>query len=495
METGEIYSACKVRHKKSILLIIMKNLESEPIVMEHSITPNRSPADRLPKEYVYRMHDMLGDEFDAFIESYNRPPERGLLLNTLRMDAESFLNPAPWQLTKAQTSNNGYIINGDASFLAAHPYHRAGLYYMQEPSAMSVAHHAGAREGMRVLDMCAAPGGKTIGLAIPMKGTGVLVSNDFVFKRAVELKRNIERMGATNTIVTSCSPETIAQVYPEYFDIVVVDAPCSGEGMFRKNPSAALEWSVSGVKTCASRQSGILSDSAKAVAPGGRLIYSTCTFSPDENECVVEHFISCNPDFSIVATERLYPHKLRGEGHFVCIMERSNTHSRIMDPAPTGQLYPKQYESTCLSGFLQDCFITAPQLEAYILVQRNKRQSDKEQNVFFANSDVFNALKTLTFHDITPIYVGIPIGSEKSGRFEPSHALFMAAHDGEYRRRVDIKPDSDELMHYLNGEEISCPDTYKGYCIVSTDCLPIGFGKATDGHLKNKLPKGLRSHC
>lgn len=495
METGKIYLACKARHKKSILLVIMKTFESKPLAMEHDIIPNQSPANKLPKEYVYRMHDMLGDEFDAFIESYNRPPERGLLLNTLRMDAESFLNLVLLQLTKAQTSDNGYIINGDASYLAAHPYHRAGLYYMQEPSAMSVAHHAGAREGMRVLDMCAAPGGKTTGLAIAMKGTGVLVSNDFVFKRAVELKRNIERMGITNTIVTSCSPSTIAQVYPEYFDIVVADVPCSGEGMFRKNPSAALEWSVSGVKTCASRQSGILSDTANAVAPGGRLIYSTCTFSPDENECVVERFISDNPDFSVVTMKRLYPHKLRGEGHFVCVMERLDSHSLRVNSTPSGQLYPKQYESACLSGFLQDCFITAPQLEAYTFAQRNKRQPDKEKNVFFANSDVFDALKELTLHGITPIYAGIHIGSERSGRFEPSHALFMAAHDGEYRRRVDMKPDSDELMHYLNGEEIDCPDTYKGYCIVTTDGLPIGFGKATDGHLKNKLPKGLRSHC
>lgn len=444
----------------------------------------------LPEKYLTAMRARLGDEFNDFLASYDLPQTRGLLLNTLRMGCDEFINtvvPKISPLSENPLAKNGFVIDGDADAYSAHPYHRAGLYYMQEPSAMSVAQAAFDKPYLRVLDMCAAPGGKTAGLAAAMQGRGVLVSNDFVFKRALELRKNIERLGAANAVVTSLPPKSLADTFPGYFDLVVVDAPCSGEGMFRKDATAIAEWSEEHVKTCAKRQNGILSDAGRAVAPGGRLVYSTCTFETSENEGVVERFLEDNSDFDLILTERLYPHKIRGEGHFLCVMERKGGTPFSPDKPKDNRFTIKPCISKAYMDFMEDCFIKPPECEGYVLSQNKSRGEGPA--VFLANEYVREVLLSLVSCGIKPLCAGVEAGCETKGRFEPAHTLFMAAHGGEYRRALDM--DAGELEKFLRGEEIPA-DIENGYCVMRIDGMPLGFTKAVQGQLKNKLPKGLR---
>ena len=432
----------------------------------------------LPKVFLNRMKEQLGEEFPSFLESYGLPPVRGLRVNTLKLEPGEFLSVCPWELEENPLLEEGFILRG-AEGVGRHPYHIAGAFYMQEPSAMSAIAASGAGPGgLRVLDMCAAPGGKAGGAAARMQGSGLLVANEIVPKRAQLLARNLERLGAVNACVTCERPDRIAGALPGFFDIVTVDAPCSGEGMFRKDPAAVDEWSPEHVSACAQRQRLILESAAECTAEGGAIVYSTCTFSPEENERVIEDFLNAHAEFSQEFSERLYPHRIVGEGHFVCRLRKAGSGRSSAVPTicginrgPVKELAERTF-SEIVEGGLQG-----------VLFEQNGRVRMLPQGVPEA------LLK------LRPVSLGTELGEIRKGRLEPSHSFFMAAHGRKYLRELVFDPDDPLITEFLSGNTLPCPEEWRGFAAVSVRAgaktLPIGFGKAVQGVLKNRLPKGL----
>ena len=293
----------------------------------------------LPEKFIKRMQERLGKDYPAFLASYREDPAKGLRINTLKLSKEEFFAIAPAEF-KLQGPVTGDGVYTEGEKLGADPYHFAGLYYLQEPSAMKVGDLTLACRKERVLDLCAAPGGKTTLIAQQMGGKGILIANEIDYKRAKILSENVERMGIRNCAVLSASPETVAEKFPAYFDLVLVDAPCSGEGMFKKEENAIPEWSEENVAMCAARQRMILDRAAETVCAGGNLVYSTCTFSEEEDEGQVEAFLARHPDFTLKRQQKLYPHTFRGEGHFMALLERAS------DPLSYSRLNSSPSEGT-----------------------------------------------------------------------------------------------------------------------------------------------------
>ena len=280
----------------------------------------------LPIEFEKKMKAFLGNEWDDFLYSYDNnrfqalrfntlkvqsPEERMRILKTLKISSDK----------KVSWANEAYYFDENVR-PGKHPYHEMGLYYIQEPSAMSAAALLAPKPGMRVLDLCAAPGGKSTQLATYLGDSGLLVSNEINTQRSRILSQNIERMGIKNAIVTNEDSFVLASHFPGFFNAIQVDAPCSGEGMFRKLPEAIEQWSMENVAICAARQKEILDNAAVMLKPGGVIVYSTCTFSKEENEDVIEYFLERHPDFTLEEMERFWPHKVDGEGHFVAKLVR-----------------------------------------------------------------------------------------------------------------------------------------------------------------------------
>ena len=450
----------------------------------------------LPIEFTNRMKSMLGDEFPAFLSSYSMPPKKGLRVNTLRTDLDSFsINCIPKlpPLTASEILPEGFIINNTDSHkaLSCHPYHLAGAYYLQEPSAMSVAAELSNydfTEHTLVLDMCAAPGGKTGAVAAYMRGRGIIVANEIVPSRAKELIRNLERLGVTNSVVTNLSPDKIAASMSDAFDIVIVDAPCSGEGMFRKNPQAIIEWSAEHVRSCAVRQEAIVKSAADCLKPGGLLIYSTCTFSEEENEGVAEKLTSSG-SFEVLRSKRLYPHNSDGEGHFVCVLKKSDNAHFFQSDCRLAKQFPRKTKSSpqaaykpCsydeYADFVKSTFSTPLKTPTY---------SNASGRIIHATQAMMEIASTLSC-----ISCGVHAGFMKHS-FEPSHTLFMSS-GIKCRSSLDFNPDSEDLRLFLQGEVIR-NDKYnlnRGYYLISCDGFPLGFCKAVDNELKNKLPSALR---
>ncbi len=426
------------------------------------------------------MKKELGSDYPSFKACYEKPPVRGLRVNTLRISPSDFRSVSPWELSETGIIPEGFAVSG-ADNVGRHPYHAAGLFYMQEPSAMSVIAASGAdASGLKVLDLCAAPGGKSGGVAARMKGKGILVSNEIVPKRALLLSRNLERLGVANAAVVSKKPDVIAKELPGFFDAVLVDAPCSGEGMFRKDDAAIDEWSPEHVTACAVRQSLILESASECVAAGGALVYSTCTFSREENEEVVDRFLSAHGDFSLEHMERLYPHTCCGEGHFVCRMRRAGVPVLNKELPSVKPVCDKKS-----LGIFEDFVSSALEsgLPDGVIVNSNGV-------LRLVPRDMPEAVMRLS-----PISAGVTLGEVKKGRFKPSHAFFMAALGQRFRRELVLEPKSRELSAFLSGNTLPCPESFRGYSAVSVRAggaaFPIGFGKAVDGVMKNHLPKGL----
>ena len=426
------------------------------------------------------MREELGDSFAAFLASFDEPPKRGLRVNTLKISPSGFREASPWRLEPTDILEEGFLAP-DALNVGRHPYHAAGLFYMQEPSAMSAVAACPADEsGLKVLDMCAAPGGKTGGAAAKMKGRGIIIANEIVPKRAKLLAQNVERLGIPNCAVISERPDAIAKALPRFFDIVMVDAPCSGEGMFRKDETAILEWSPEHVESCAERQKLILESAAECLAPGGAIVYSTCTFSHEENEGVIKDFLSKHGDFSVELQERLYPHTSCGEGHFVCRLRRRGERPRGI-----------KYERF-------PCAKDKKALAALGVFWSKAFESALPEGVIHIANDTLRLVPedmpaaVLKLH---PFACGVELGRLQKGRLEPSHALFMASLGCRFRRELVFEPDSPELAAFLAGNTCPCPEEWRGYSAVSVKAgegaYRIGFGKAVDGIMKNHIPKGL----
>lgn len=434
----------------------------------------------LPEAFKSRMKEQLGDEYEAFISQYAKPPVRGLRINTLKLGKEEFLKLCPWKVRQADTLYEGLVLDETVPHIGTDPYHIAGLIYMQEPSAMSVTEHADIRPGMRVLDLCAAPGGKSGGIAARLNGSGFLLSNEIIPSRAKLLRRNLERLGVINSAVACAHPDEIASALPCYFDRVIVDAPCSGEGMFRKEPTAISEWSPEAVNACAVRQKAILESAAKLVSASGKLIYSTCTFSRQENEDVIETFLSAHPEFELDFMKRYYPHTGMGEGHFAARLTKTYGDcgsSKAFRPTIGNE------SARLVNDFIAETFSSFPAGIGF--------HESKNGGICFLPSEVPDNLFRLRV-----LSLGLPVGETAKNRLKPCHALFMASgerHEFGYqcRNSVNLERGSSELLGFLSGNTIDIPPNLCGNCAVMADGFPVGFGKAVDGVLKNHLPKGL----
>ncbi|MEY8356341.1 RsmF rRNA methyltransferase first C-terminal domain-containing protein [Lachnospiraceae bacterium 54-53] len=463
---------------------------------------------QLPDTFREKMNGLLGEEYHAFMESYEKERVQGLRANPLKVSPEKFTDVCAFPLQKIPWTAEGYYYRpGDRP--GKHPYHEAGLYYIQEPSAMAVVELLDPRPGERILDLCAAPGGKTTHIAGRMGGKGFLLSNEIHPSRARILSQNVERMGIGNGVVSNEEPGSLAVRFPAFFDRIVVDAPCSGEGMFRKDEAARQEWSPDHVKACAARQGEILIHAAAMLKPGGRMVYSTCTFSPEENEQVIEKFLDAHPEFSIEGggkrpglspgrpqwsrtglgclsrTFRIWPHKAEGEGHYLAVLKKDGI--EIPEKKRTLPQYVKERSVRKeLEGFLKD------------LLSEPDRLILREEYILFGDQLYLVPPEMTDLKGMKIIRPGLHIGTMKKNRFEPSHALALFLKKEEVNRWVDLDPSGEEIIRYLKGETLpegvllnACLDN-KGWVLVNAGGFSTGFGKLAGGVLKNHYPKGLR---
>jgi NOL1/NOP2/sun family putative RNA methylase len=453
----------------------------------------------LPDAYLSRMESLLAKEYPAFAKGYDRLPVQGLRLNTLKVSnlPTAWAN---WKLKQLSWCPSGALIQLDSN-PGKHPYHAAGLYYLQEPSAMAVAETMSPQPGERILDLCAAPGGKTTHLAALMGDQGLLVANEIHRQRVWELAENLERCGVTNATILNETPARLATHFGAYFDRVLVDAPCSGEGMFRKSAAARQDWSPELVQSCAIRQSAILDEAVKMVRPGGWLAYSTCTFNPQENEGVIARLLGEHPELEIVEIPqqegfsagrpewvpsgpgslarcvRLWPHLAPGEGHFVALLQKSKKVSQFSADDVGAKL--RKMEPINRKNF--DDFCRA------------------ELNISFAperltqvGSYLYRLPENLPdLGGLKVIHPGWWLGSLKKERFEPSHALALGIHAREARQTLDFAAHSTEIASYLHGETLASPGE-NGWVLVCVDGYPLGWGKRSQGIVKNNYPHGLR---
>ena len=427
----------------------------------------------LPEAFLTRMKQQLGEEYEEFLKSLERPRAVALRFNPLKGEQPRLpfvLDPVPWEPLG--------VYYDPESRPGLHVYHEAGVYYLQEASAMAPVALLDPQPGERICDLCAAPGGKTTQIAGRMMGEGFLLCNEINPKRAKILSRNMERMAVSNALVTNEHPANLAKRFPGFFDRVLVDAPCSGEGMFRKEEAAVTDWSQETVEMCARRQAEILHSAAQMVKPGGRLVYSTCTFAPEEDEGAVAAFLAEHPEFEAEVVEapwflpgengshRMWPHKLLGEGHFAAVLKKTGGEEEEI-PASKGEKLPKEW-----LAFAKELGICLPEGKAVFF----------GQNLFWAPAELpeLSRLKVLR--------LGLELGTVKKDRFEPAHALALWLRGCKNVQRYAA--DSEEMKAYIHGDVV--PSEKKGWCLVCADAYSIGWAKGDGRVLKNHYPKGLR---
>ena len=442
---------------------------------------------KLKQEFLNRMQKQLKSEFNDFLASYEKECVRGVRVNTKKISVQDFLNITPFKLSKIDYADNGFILSGDGKW-GSHPYHHAGLIYFQEPSSMVPVESVEIEKDDLVIDLCAAPGGKSGQIACKLGEDGLLISNEVVPQRSKILFSNIERQGFKNVVVTNCSVEKLAEKFAYCFDKVFVDAPCSGEGMFRKDENAINEWNEMSNSSNAARQKLILESAKKLVNVGGKLIYSTCTFSSVEDEEVVYDFLKQNENFVLVKfldkldgvlvsedekkmTGKFYPHKASGEGQFVAVFEKVSGESNALPLYRRQKLFKS--EETLFNEFkkenlLEDLSVTSVNGSLYVLPK------------------ICPDLRGLNV-----LSVGVKAGEIIKNRFQPFHSLFNA-YGNSFKRKLKLTIDDNRLFDYLKGEEIACELENK-YAVVCVSDFPLGGIKVSDNRGKNLYPKGLRN--
>ena len=461
----------------------------------------------LPQEFLERMENMLGEEYPAFLKSYDIARYQALRLNPQKGDDVSFLNRGVFSLERVPWAEHGYYYTAKDT-PGKHPYHEAGVYYIQEPSAMAPAAYLTRQmadgAGERILDLCAAPGGKSTQIAAAMAGRGILISNEIHPARAKILSQNIERMGIRNAVVTNEDSGRLTKYFPAFFDGIIVDAPCSGEGMFRKDETAVTEWSPENVRRCAGRQQEILENAAMMLKPGGRLVYSTCTFAPEEDEQAIGRFLEAHPEFAleetpdypglshgvpawgagvtdgIEKTVRIWPHRTEGEGHYAALLRKTG------EPEIVKRKYPASMKDKKLLAVYEDFC-------KEIFIEPKKWTADSTMTMF--GDQLYRTPEEMVdFKGLRVLRPGLQMGEFKKNRFEPSHALALALHPSEVKQNVNLSAAAPETAAYLRGEtiQLSEEDAGKGWCLVSVDGYSLGWGKKSGGTLKNHYPKGLR---
>ena len=445
-------------------------------------------------EFLERMEKMLGREYRAFLESYENEEYKALRFNPLKGEKEDFLKKAPFSFNAVPWEENGYYYCEEDK-PGKHPYHEAGVYYIQEPSAMAPVHFLEPKPGERILDLCAAPGGKSTQIGSKMAGKGILVSNEIHPQRAKILSENIERMGIANAVVLNETPARLAERFVEVFDKILVDAPCSGEGMFRKNEEAMAEWSPSNVELCARRQDEILDMAAEMLRAGGKIVFSTCTFSEEENEGSVQRFLQRHPEFKVEKVSvfegmeqseygvRLWPHKIKGEGHFLSVLRKAGTleidTEEICYKVQKGQPVQnyKEFWEFCLENGLD---------------KNEKVDFSKGTYIAFGEQLYLLPKNVPNLDKLKVLRPGLHVATMKKGRIEPAHALSHVLGDKDMKNVISLAQDSFEIRQYLNGQTLNVEGN-RGWNLVCVEGYGLGFGKLSGGVLKNHYPKGLRS--
>lgn len=440
---------------------------------------------QLPEAFLRRMHRQLGDPgYADYLSAMERTRPRALRVNTLKTDIAAFLSLADAALTPDEIVPEGFFVPEDFP-VGTNPLHAAGLFYMQEPSAQFPAALLCAKPHETVLDLCAAPGGKAGQLAAGMQNTGLLIANEIVPQRAGVLSGTLERLGVQNAVVTNMRPDALCPLLSGSCDAVLVDAPCSGEGMFRKEPQAVCDWSEAHVRASAERQRRILESAAVCVKPGGRLVYSTCTFSPEENEETVAWFLAAHPAFSCAAQKRFYPHTSTGEGQFAALLLRDDSPvpAAIEKTQSGGRRVPSRKgkpinpaTDAALDRFFKETMTVLPGATPLFL---------PDGRVFLQPERVPDALS-----EMRVLSCGVLAGELRGERFRPAHALFLAYPGDEFLTALTL--DGAALFAFLAGETVPCDPSLTGYAAVCVHGHPLGFGKCDRGTLKNHLPKGLR---
>lgn len=445
-----------------------------------------------------RMKNLLGDGYDSFITAVtNEKPTKGLFVNKIPENSSVCL----FCTTKMPFFDGGYYFDIDG--IGNLPIHHAGGIYIQDPSAMATIASVKGQNFSNVLDMCASPGGKSLGASLLMEG-GILVSNEYVPQRCKTLVGNIERFGIKNAIVTNydmTEKNELTEIYEEFFDLVICDAPCSGEGMFRKYPEEAIsEWSVENVLLCAERQKAILDNAASFVCEGGLLLYSTCTFSLDENEMQADAFLSRHPEFELIPvskevqsatadgyifdgclhesikhTRRFYPHLSKGEGQFIALFRKNESHAQDKkDKYKSPLLKPSDLEMKIFTDFIKKA------IDGFDLSKVYKYN----ENLVYIDFDAKIPSKKV-------FACGVKLGEVIKSRFEPHHQFFKCF-GKDLKNRVELSGEDERIAKYLHGEIIEA-DIENGWCAVLYEGMVLGGGKAVDGMVKNHYPKGLRT--
>lgn len=454
----------------------------------------------LPEKYLSTMHEMLGSEFEDYLESFNDSSLHGLRVNNLKISTEDFLKISPFDLRPIPWIENGFYFSDDDK-PAKHPYYFAGLYYIQEPSAMTPANILPIEQGDKVLDMCAAPGGKTTELGAKLKKSGLLVTNDISNTRARALLKNVELAGIPNVMVTSEDPKKLVDYYKDFFDKILIDAPCSGEGMFRKDNKLIKSWEENGPEYYHEIQKEILLLGADMLSPGGIMAYSTCTFSKLEDEDSIMHLLDNRSDISLIdipeyegfsygledtdeykcagmkRTVRIWPHKMKGEGHFVALLKKSSIETPVSHPDLPDSKTKLPVE---LTDFLKDISFHIDHNEINII--------DDNAYVIPKSASRFKGLRLLRS--------GLLLGEIKKNRFEPSQALAMAMTINDYASTVNMSINDPNVIRYLKGETIEIDNIStsrtSGWQLICVDGFPLGWGKLSGTSVKNKYCAGWR---
>lgn len=449
----------------------------------------------LPVSFEEKMRRLLGDAFEQYKMHIDDPAYHGIRVNTMKISVEEFLKIQPFTLKPVPWTDNGFYVCNEAERPAKHPFYHGGLYYIQEPSAMAPAAYLPVEPGDKVLDLCGAPGGKATELGARLQGEGILFTNDISISRTKSLMRNVERFGIGNAVVLCTEAKHLVPNYTGYFDKILIDAPCSGEGMFRKGNSEIKNWEEKGSEPYAALQREIVDDAIKLLKPGGMLLYSTCTFSPEENEQVVEHILESNEDLSLVSMDmcegfdtgraewtlhktqeitkciRLWPHRIDGEGHFLALLKKAEGKESVFtyEKIKPAKLIPEAKQ------FFQHCGMD-------IDFSKVREHQGKLYYLKEAIPDLGKA---------RIVRQGLYLGEMKKGRFEPSQAFAMALKKEEYQPYLSLE-DYDDVIKYLKCETLQVDADTDGIHLVGVGQHPLGWAKITKGKLKNKYASSWR---
>lgn len=459
----------------------------------------------LPSAFEEKMKRILGEEFQDYMSCYEEPRYYGLRVNTQKISVSEFKKICPFEIRQVPWIENGFYYDGDIVSPARHPYYFAGLYYLQEPSAMTPANRLPVNPGDKVLDLCAAPGGKATELGAKLGGTGLLTANDISSSRAKGLLKNIELFGIGNVLVSSEEPGRLLTYFPGFFDKILIDAPCSGEGMFRKDKKMVKAWEEHGPAYFSKIQKNIILQAADMLAPGGMMLYSTCTFDPSENEGVIHHLLKERPEFrvcpirpyegftpgmpqlieggdpSLSMTVRIFPHKMHGEGHFLALLQKGEaTADPGKGPGPKSTRKARKKLPEELEEFLRK-----------IKIDLSPDRLDIHGERVYYMPEGLSDIRGIRF-----LRTGLLLGDLKKNRFEPSQALAMCLSSNDFDSIIRLRADDDRVIRYLKGETLDVEDLVtekqKGWYLVCVDGYPLGWGKLARGMLKNKYLPGWR---